>query len=251
MQVALFIPCFINELYPDVALSTMKILQSLGYSVVYPDNQTCCGQPYLNNGLVDEGEEFAYHFIDTFSRYDYIVAPASSCISTVKFRYSDILQKSLYRLKYRKIQTKVYELFEFLHDVVGVENIPFKNPYPKRVGLHESCHATRELHLATPSELVEPRYSKIEAILSKIKDIEIVRANKDECCGFGGTFSITQEAISVAMGRDRIADHLSNGVDCITGVDMSCLMHMQSLSQKDKQNIEFIHSANILAKAIL
>lgn len=160
------------------------------------------------------------------------------------------MQKSLYRLKYRKIQNRVFELFEFLHDVVGVENIPFKNPYPKRVGLHESCHAIRELDLATPSELVKPRYSKIEAILNKIEKLEIVRANKDECCGFGGTFSITQEAISVAMGRDRIKDHLSNGVDCITGVDMSCLMHMKSLSQKDKQNIEFIHSANILAESI-
>ena len=251
MKIALFIPCFINELYPEVALHTLKILQTLGYSVEYPEAQSCCGQPYLNNGLIKEGEKFASHFIDTFSGYDYIVSVGSSCVSTVRYRYSDILQKSLDRLKYHKLQPKVYELFEFLHDVVGVENIPFKKEVNKRVGLHESCHAIRELDLATPSEVVEPQYSKIEAILSQIDGLEIVRANKDECCGFGGTFSISEEAISVAMGRDRLDDHISNGVNCITGVDMSCLMHLKGLADRENRNLEFIHAVDILAKAIL
>lgn len=250
MKIALFIPCYINEIYPSVALSTLKILENIGYCVNYPTSQTCCGQPYLNNGMINEGEKFASHFIDTFSDYDYIVSPGSSCVSTVRFRYSDILQKSVDRVRYHKLEGRVYELFEFLHDVTGVENIPFKQPYNRCVGLHESCHASRELGLATPSETVEPRYSKIEAVLSRIEGLEIVRANRDECCGFGGTFSVTEEAISVSMGKDRLNDHISNGVDCITGVDMSCLMHLRGLSRKENRGLEFIHAADILAEAV-
>lgn len=251
MRVALFIPCFVNELYPNVALSTLKVLEALGYSVEYPPNQSCCGQPYLNNGLVEEGEKFAIHFIDTFSEYDYIVSVGSSCVSTVRYRYSNILKKSLDRVRYNNLQPKVYELFEFLYDVVGVENLPFKRAYKKRVGLHESCHALRELNLATPSEIVAPRFSKIEAILNQIEGLEIVRAKRDECCGFGGTFSVAQEAISVAMGRDRLDDHITNGVDCIVGVDMSCLMHLKALSDREGRGLEFLHAVNILEEAIL
>jgi len=250
MKVALFIPCYINQLYPNVALATLKILEHLGYEVEYPPNQSCCGQPFLNNGLIDEAKEFAKNFIETFSGYDYIVSPGSSCVSSIRFRYEDILDSSLLKLKYKEIESSIFELFEFLHDIVGLENLHFSKPYPKRVGLHESCHGLRELNLGVSSELIKPKYSKIEAVLNKIEGLEIVRTKRDECCGFGGTFSIFEEAVSVQMGRDRIDEHISNGIDTIVGIDSSCLMHMSAISQREGRGVEFIHASEILAEVL-
>ena len=241
-KVGLFIPCYINSLYPQVALSTLEILERQGFEVIYPTNQTCCGQPFLNNGLRDEVTTLANKFYNNFAKFDYIVAPSSSCISTVKFNYQDILPKE----KYHILQPKVYELCEFLHDVVGVENLQINTTFNHRVGLHNSCHGLRELHLQTPSELNIPHYSKIKTVLSKIEGLKVVEPSRDECCGFGGTFSIQEPDISVMMGKDRIADHQNNGVDIVCGVDMSCLMHMDSIAKKSNTNINFVHVAQLL-----
>ncbi len=246
MRVGLFIPCYIDDFYPDVALSTLKILQLNGCKVEYPTNQKCCGQPFINNGLLSDAKYFANHFIDTFIDYDYIVGPTSSCIGAVKYRYEGIVTDN----RYGSIQPKVYELCEFLYDVIGVDNLkPFPS-YKGKVGLHNSCHSIRELKLANPSELNISHYSKIKSVLQKVPDIEIVEASKDECCGFGGTFSIDEVAVSAKMGRDRVDDHLSNGVDTIVGIDSSCLMHMEGLSQKDNKRVRFAHIAQILNGSI-
>jgi L-lactate dehydrogenase complex protein LldE len=240
--IALFIPCYINTLYPQVALSTLEVLQNQGFKVEYPANQTCCGQPFLNNGFRDEVSSLANKFYKKFATYDYIVAPSSSCISTIKYNYKDILPKE----KYNILKPKVFELCEFLYDIVGVNNLNISAKFDKKVGIHNSCHGLRELHLASASELNIPHYSKIKDVLSKIEGITLIDANRDECCGFGGTFSISEADISVMMGRDRIADHKSNGVDIVCGVDMSCLMHMDAIAQKDNTAIKFVHVAQLL-----
>ena len=241
-KVALFVPCYINDFYPQVALSTLQLLQKQGFEVVYPANQTCCGQPFLNNGLRDEVVSLAEHFYDKFASFDYVVAPSSSCISTIKHHYHDILPKE----KADDITPKVYELCEFLYDVVGVDKLKIDSAFAHRVGLHNSCHSIRELSLGSASELNIPHFSKIKEILQKVKDIEVLEPSRDECCGFGGTFSIQEPEISTIMGKDRIADHKSNDVEFITGVDMSCLMHMDSIAKRDKEDITFIHIAQIL-----
>jgi len=241
-EVTLFIPCYINDFYPKVALSTMRVLEDLGFSINYPFNQKCCGQPFLNNGLFDEAKEFANHFIDTFSDYDYIVAPSSSCIGAIKYRYSDILDDSTHD----KIKNRVFEFCEFLYDIVGVDNLEFKGGYRGKVGLHNSCHAIRELNLASASELNIPHFSKIEAVLSKIEGLEVLRAKKDECCGFGGSFSIQESDISVAMGKNRINDHLSNGVNLIAGVDVSCLMHMEAIAKRERIDLKVAHISQLI-----
>lgn len=242
-RVALFVPCYVNDFYPDAALSTLEVLEAHGFAVDYPANQSCCGQPFFNNGMIEEAKEFAHRFLDIFSPFDYVVAPSSSCIGTVRYRYAEIMEGH----RSEVMTPKVFELCEFLHDVVGVEHLRFDKPFHRRVGLHNSCHAIRELNLATPSELHVPHYSKIKKVLSKVEGIEIVEPSRDECCGFGGTFSIQEADLSAMMGRDRLADHRANGVDIVAGVDMSCLMHMEGLAKRDGIPMRFLHVSQILA----
>ncbi len=242
-RVGLFIPCYIDDFYPNVALSTLELLEAHGYEVEYPEGQRCCGQPFLNNGLKEEGADFARHFVATFEDYDYVVAPAGSCIATARHRYEGLVEAD----SLAALTPRLFELCEFLHDVVGVEKLQLKHPFPHRVGLHNSCHALRELRLGAPSELTIPHFSKIKAVLSRVEGITIVDPARDECCGFGGTFSVQEWAVSAMMGRDRIADHRQQGVEIMTGVDRSCLMHMEGLARRDGTPMRFLHVAEILA----
>jgi len=243
-RVGLFIPCYVDEFYPDVALATLEILEANGFLVEYPLNQSCCGQPFINNGLVDEAKSLAEKFFDTFKGFDYIVAPSSSCIGTVKYRYKGVLDDE----KFEILNQKSFELCEFLYDVVGLDNIIIPKPYRGKIGLHNSCHAVRELHLASPSELNIPHYSKIKAILEKIDGLFIYEPARDECCGFGGSFSVMEPEISLLMGQDRIKEHLDNQVPIVVGVDMSCLMHMEAIAKREKKHLDFYHISMILAR---
>jgi len=242
-SVALFVPCYINDFYPAAAQATLEILEDLGMRVHYPRAQRCCGQPFINNGLIDEARSFAEHFEATFEEFDYVVAPSSSCVSTVRHRYGELIGQE----RASETGRRVYELCEFLHDVVGLERLRFPKAWRGRVGLHNSCHALRELDLALPSERVLPHFSKIRAVLSRVEGLELVETQRDECCGFGGTYSVTEPELSARMGRDRIAEHLANGVDLITGVDRSCLMHMEALARRDGTPVRFVHVAELLA----
>jgi L-lactate dehydrogenase complex protein LldE len=245
MRIALFVPCFVNDFYPDAALAALEILERQGIDVEYPRKQSCCGQPFINNKMMSEAAGFAARFVDMFADYDYVVSPSSSCIGTVKYRYEGLVDDD----SYLAIKDKVFELCEFLHDIIGVDKLNIDTSYIplKRIGLHNSCHSLRELGLASASELnIEP-YSKVKAVLSIVKGLEIIDASRDECCGFGGTFSVSESDVSAMMGRDRVADHLSNGVDIVAGVDMSCLMHMDGLAKRDGTPMRFVHVSQVLA----
>jgi L-lactate dehydrogenase complex protein LldE len=147
---------------------------------------------------------------------------------------------------YDKVKSSIYEVCEFLHDVIKVEE--FNVEFNHKVGLHNSCHAHRGLRLATPSELNKAYNSKLKNLLKKVKGLELVGLKReDECCGFGGTFSVTEPAISTAMGKDRINDHINSGAEIMTGVDMSCLMHMEGIINRDNKPIKVMHITQILA----
>lgn len=243
MKIGLFIPCFMNELYPNVCVSTLKILKKLNLDVEYPLEQTCCGQPMANSGCSKDVEALAKQFVENFKKYDYIVAPTGSCVTMVKDHYSSFFKNDD---SYNKVKTSIYEICEFLHDVIKVEEFDVK--FPHKVGLHNSCHAHRMLNLATPTELNIPYNSKLKNILKKVKGLELVDLKReDECCGFGGTFCVTEADISTAMGRDRINDHLTSGAEVMTGVDMSCLMHMEGLVTRENKPIKIMHITEILA----
>ncbi|MFY9074938.1 Fe-S oxidoreductase [Malaciobacter mytili] len=245
MKIGLFIPCFMNELYPDVCMATLKILKKLNLEIDYPMSQTCCGQPMANSGCSKDIETLAKQFVETFKDYDYIVAPSGSCVTMVKEHYAPFFKNNS---DYNKVKTSIYEVCEFLHDIIKIEYLDVSFPY--KVGIHNSCHGHRMLKLGTPSELNIPYNSKLKNLLSLVKDIEIVTLQReDECCGFGGTFSVTEEDISVAMGKDRIKDHIDSQAQVITGADMSCLMHMDGIINRNKENIKVMHIVEILAGA--
>lgn len=244
MKVGLFIPCFMNELYPNSCVATLKLLRKQNLDVEYPLEQTCCGQPMANSGCSKDMKALALQFVENFKKYDYIVAPTGSCVTMVKEHYEPFFGED--DKDYNKVKASIYEVCEFLHDVVKVEKIDASFPY--RVGVHNSCHGHRALGLGSPSELNIPYHNKLKNLLSLIPDIEIVDLKRDdECCGFGGTFSVTEEDLSIAMGKDRIKDHLESNAQVMTGADMSCLMHMQGIINRNNEPIKVMHITEILA----
>lgn len=241
MTVGLFIPCYVNQFYPGAAKATLQLLQKLGVDVVYPAKQTCCGQPMANSGFEHLSQGCNDLFIENFSRFDYIVAPSASCVLHVK----DHLHSDKNQEQALIIRTKVYELVEFLTDILKVEKLDATFPY--KVGIHHSCHGLRGLHLAQMSELNAPPFSKPERLLNMVQGLEQVTLDRpDECCGFGGTFCVAEEAVSVKMGKDRVTDHTKNGAEYITSSDLSCLMHLEGILHRNKSAVKVVHIAEIL-----
>jgi L-lactate dehydrogenase complex protein LldE len=234
MKVGLFIPCYVDQLYPQVAISTLQLLENFGVEVAYPLSQTCCGQPMANAGFEHLTQTCNTVFLESFSSFQYIVCPSGSCTLHLKEH-----------LHAEPVGRKIVELTEFLHDILQVQTL--KARFPHKVGLHQSCHGLRGLHLAQMTELVAPPFSKPESLLKMVSGLELITLDqKDECCGFGGTFAVSEEAVSVKMGVDRIADHEKNQAEYITGVDMSCLMHLEGILRRQRSNTKVIHIAEIL-----
>ncbi|MHB1179475.1 MAG: (Fe-S)-binding protein [Daejeonella sp.] len=241
MRVGLFIPCYVDQFYPNAAIATFQLLKKLGVDVVYPQNQTCCGQPMANSGFEHLTKGCDRLFIDNFSEFDYIVSPSGSCVLHVK----DHLHSDTKDQQAEDIRHKIYELVEFLTDVLKVGTINANFPF--KVGLHQSCHGQRGLRISQMSELVEPFFSKPLQLLNMVKDIQIMDLERpDECCGFGGTFCVSEEAVSAKMGKDRVEDHVKNGVEYITSADMSCLMHMEGILKRQGSSVKVLHIAEIL-----
>lgn len=241
MKIGLFIPCYVDQFYPKVAIATYELLQKLGCDVHFPMKQTCCGQPMANSGYAHLTTGCDTNFIANFAAFDYIVCPSGSCTLHVKEHLHDANNEALAS----QMRKRVFELTEFITDILKVEMI--SGNFPHRVGLHQSCHGQRGLKLSQMTELNAPFFSKPEQLLKGIKGLDLVSLyRKDECCGFGGTFCVTEEAISVKMGQDRIKDHQDHQVEYITGFDMSCLMHLEGILKRQKSPIKIIHIAEIL-----
>ena len=241
MRVGLFIPCYVDQFYPNAAIATYQLLKKFGVDVIYPQNQTCCGQPMANSGFEHLTKGCDRLFIDNFSEFDYIVSPSGSCVLHIK----DHLHSDTNDQQAEDVRHKIYELVEFLTDVLKVSAINANFPF--KVGLHQSCHGQRGLRISQMSELVEPFFSKPLQLLNMVKDIQIMDLERpDECCGFGGTFCVAEEAVSAKMGKDRVDDHVKNGVEYITSADMSCLMHMEGILKRRGSNIKVLHIAEIL-----
>jgi L-lactate dehydrogenase complex protein LldE len=248
MRVGLFIPCYVDQFYPQVGIATLRLLEKFGCEVVYPPGQTCCGQPMANSGFGHLTQGCNDLFIKNFSSFDYIVAPSGSCVLHIKEHLHTGhagADEAIGTGAAAAIRGKIYELVEFLTDVLKVEQLDAA--FPHKVGLHQSCHGQRGLKLAQMSELMAPPFSKPERLLKLVKGIELVELDrKDECCGFGGTFCVTEEAVSVKMGKDRVADHLHHGAEYITAADMSCLMHLEGILRRQKSQVQVRHIAEIL-----
>ena len=245
-RVALFIPCYINHLFPGVAVATMTLLERFGYEVVYPEGQTCCGQPFANSGAHEEVIPLAQNFLRTFTGYDYIVAPSASCTGMVRNHYDPYVGDDP---AYPPIRRTTYEILEFLHDVVQPEH--FGISFPHTVTLHQSCHGLRELELGVSSERVMPYSSKVESLLNRVDDLTLLPMERaDECCGFGGTFSVNEPDISVRMGQDKLDHAEATHAEYLAGFDSSCLMHLDGIARREKRKIKTVHVAEILAGTV-
>lgn len=245
MEVALFVPCYVDQFYPQVARASLELLERLGVELAYPEGQTCCGQPMANSGYAHLTGGCDENFIKHFAGYEYIVSPSGSCVLHLK----EHLHSEKNQEQAAAIRPRIYELTEFLTDVLQVEQLEASFPY--KVGVHQSCHGQRGLKLSQMSELTAPMFSKPGKLLQMVKDIELVTLDRgDECCGFGGTFCVAEEAVSVKMGKDRVADHVKHDAEYITGADMSCLMHMEGILRRAKSKTKVIHIAEILNSSL-
>lgn len=241
MRVALFVPCYVDQFYPQVAIATLQVLEKAGVEVIYPLNQTCCGQPMANSGYEHLTHGCNELFIKNFDGFEYIVCPSGSCTLHIK----DHLHHPELEDKAGNIRKRVYEFTEFLTDVVQVKSLNAR--FPHKVGMHQSCHGQRGLKLSQMTELVAEPFSKPGQLLRMVEGLELIELKRqDECCGFGGTFCVAEEAISVKMGKDRVADHLAHGAEFITGADMSCLMHMEGILRRHNSKVQVRHIAEIL-----
>jgi len=244
MDVALFVPCYVDQLYPQVGLATAEVLERFGVTVYFPEAQTCCGQPMANSGFLDDARPLARKMLEVFAEFEHVVCPSGSCTSMVRNHYAELLPGEP---RLASLRGRTYELSEFLHDVLQARP---RGKFPFRVGLHQSCHGLRELRLGSGSERLVPPFGKTRALLEGIEGLQLVQLSRDdECCGFGGTFAVGEEAVSCAMGRDRIADHLRAGAEVIAGGDVSCLMHLEGLARRSDQPLRFMHVAELLAEA--
>lgn len=241
MKVGLFVPCYIDQFYPQVAVATMQLLEKYGCEVGFPLNQTCCGQPMANSGCENESVETAKLFVENFKEYEYIIGPAASCVYYVKKHYNILEQTG----DVAHVRKHIYDLSEFLVDVLKITKVDAK--FPHKVGLHTSCHGQRGMRMSQSSEINAPDFSKQRELLQMVEGLELIELDrKDECCGFGGTFCVSEEAVSAKMGKDRIADHEKHNAEVITGGDVSCLMHMEGIIRRQNKPIKVRHLAEIL-----
>ena len=243
MKIGLFIPCYVDAVYPEVGMATYRLLRHLGLDVTYPKRQTCCGQPMANAGFERQAVPLAKKFETLSQGFDYVVAPSVSCTAFIRLNYPRLLDHECPTAK------RCMDVVEFLHDVVKV-NQPL-GKFPHKVSLHNSCHGVRELGLSSPSEQHVAKFNKIRDLLQLVDGIEVVEPERpDECCGFGGMFSVEETAVSAQMGRDKVERHIATGAEYITGPDCSCLMHMEGVAKKQGLDIKFKHVVEILAAGL-
>lgn len=236
MTVQIFVPCFIDQLYPDVAFNMVKVLKKAGCTVHYNQNQTCCGQPAFNAGFHGEAKEVCTKFLQDFEGSDYIVAPSASCVGFVKNYYAQLFENSAYKSQAEKTAKRIYEFSDFLVNILQQDD--FGASLPGKATYHDSCAALRECHLKS-----EPRQ-----LLAKVAGLELVEMNDVEtCCGFGGTFAVKFEPISVAMGDQKVDHAAATGAEYLISTDMSCLMHIDGCAKHKGTDIKMLHLADVLA----
>jgi len=236
MDVHVFIPCFIDQLYPDAGFNTIKVLEKVGCTVHYNPKQTCCGQPAFNAGYWGEAKEVCNKFIDDFHDAETIVIPSASCAGFVKNYYSKIYDNAPNQKDIKQFQGKVFELSDFLFNQLKIDDVGAI--FNGKVAYHDSCAALRECNLRTEPKL----------LLSKVKGLELLEIKDHEtCCGFGGTFSVKFEGISTAMGEQKVKNIVDTNADYLVSTDLSCLMHLNGIIQKKGRSIKSMHLADILA----
>ena len=236
MKISLFIPCFVDLMFPQVGISMVRIFEKLGHTVDVPQTPSCCGQPAFNTGYWDESREIATKVMEGLKDSEVVVIASGSCGSMMKVFYPELFAGTKYEAMARELAPRCFEFSNFLVNKLGVTDLGAS--FPHRVTFHDGCHGLRELNNKRP-----PR-----ELLAKVKGLELVEMGAAEtCCGFGGTFSAKFPSISTAMAEVKCASALETQADYIVSCDSSCLMQIQGLADKQGKPLKTIHLAEVLA----
>lgn len=238
MKISLFIPCFVDQFYPQVGMSIVRVLERLGHTVDYPEAQTCCGQPAFNSGYWDEARAVAERQIAVFRDAETVVIASGSCGAMVKVFYPELFHGHPGEAQARSLAARTFEFSDFLVNRLGIVNVGAR--FPGRATFHDGCHGLRELGLKQP-----PR-----RLLQHVQGLQLVEMNDGEtCCGFGGTFAVKFPMISTAMGENKCAAIAGTGADFVISNDSSCLMQIGGLLNRQGKSIKTLHLAEVLAQA--
>ncbi len=238
MRVSLFIPCFVDQLSPQVGMAVVEILERLGHTVDYPEGQTCCGQPAFNSGYCGQARSVAEHFLDTFKDAEHIVVPSGSCAAMVKVFYRELFTDTPRAAEAQSIADRTWEFSQFLVEKLGVDNLGAK--YPGKVTFHDGCHGLRELEIHTA-----PR-----TLLRHVHGLELVEMGEaTTCCGFGGTFAVKFPQISTAMAQVKCGSIVDCGATTVVSNDPSCLMQIRGYFDRQGNQIPCLHLAEVLVRS--
>ena len=236
-KVSLFIPCFVDQMAPEVGMDAVRVLERIGCEVEFREEQTCCGQPAFNSGYWNDTRPLAERFVKVFRGAETVVCPSGSCTTMVRNFYPELLAGTAVREEAVSLGKRVFEFSEFLVKVARVTDVGAV--FPHRVTFHDACHGLRELHIQN-----EPR-----ELLRRVRGIDFVEMpNSQECCGFGGTFAVKFDMISAAMGDTKAGNAEASGAEYLASIDPSCLMHIDGILRRRKSSVRTIHLASILAK---
>ena len=238
-EIDLFIPCFIDQVFPDTAMNMVKIFEKLGIKVHYNPKQTCCGQMAFNSGFWDDAKKLGGKFIESFSGKRPVVGPSASCTGYVRNSYGKLFNNTGYHLESKTLQNSIFEVTDFLVNVLGITDLG--STFEHTITYHDSCAAQREYGLKN-----EPR-----ELLKHVRGLNIIEMKDTHvCCGFGGTFAVKFEPISTAMAEQKVQNALDTGAEYIVSTDSSCLMHQGGYIKKHNLPIKTIHIIDVLAAGI-
>lgn len=237
IRVSLFVTCVVDQMFPKVGIAMADVLERIGCVVDFPEAQTCCGQPAFNSGYRDEARDVASHCLNVFQDCEYIVSPSGSCTAMVSHHYAELFHNDESRMELvRRVASRTYEFSAFLTQVLGVDDVGAR--FPHKVTYHDSCHALRELKIKEP-----PR-----RLLAQVRDLTLQEMDAaEECCGFGGTFSVKFPTVSGGMARTKIDSILRTGADTVVSLDSSCLMQLQGALSRAGSHVRTMHLAEVLA----
>ena len=250
MKTALFVPCYVDQFYPRVAIAALTVLERLGIELDVPESAACCGQPSANAGYAREGQSTIDRFVNTYAGYDHVIVLSGSCAMHVRLHAGEVAaHKGRADSAGPRVAERTTEFCAFLHDDVGLERVSgLGATFKTRVAIHIGCHGLRGLGLARPSELQVHPFDKVRALLGTVHGLEMADLSRpDECCGFGGTFAVGEPDVSVRMGTDRLRDFRAQGAAAVVSTDMSCVMHLDGLARHERLGMPMYHVAEVLA----
>jgi L-lactate dehydrogenase complex protein LldE len=234
MTVTLFIPCFVDALYPRAGISMVEILERLGHTVVCPEEVACCGQPPFNSGYWDEARAIATPVLEKLQDAEAVVIGSGSCGAMVKNFYPELFAGTRHDAAAKQLSARTWEFSDFLVSKLGVTDLGAA--FPHKVTFHDGCHGLRELGIKQ-----QPR-----KLLAQVRGLELIEMKEEVCCGFGGTFAAKFPMISTAMGEVKCANTAETGAEYIVSGDSSCLMHIQGLLSRQGSPVKTIHLAEVL-----